>query len=96
MHDRLGLTAASAARRHISRSGTSATRVTNVAAGGSDWIGRAVSGRPAFAFLLAAKLLFGLLDHPTGRAASKPAPTKGRQRTPLPAHCCAVPPHTVT
>jgi hypothetical protein len=44
--------------------GTAASFAANVAVGGSDWIGRAVSGWPAFAFLIAVKLLFGLLDHP--------------------------------
>jgi hypothetical protein len=49
--------------------GTGASLAANVAVGGSDWIGRAVSGWPAFALLIAIKLLFGLLDHPTDRAA---------------------------
>jgi hypothetical protein len=45
--------------------GTAASFAANIAVGGSDWIGRAVSGWPAFAFLIAVKLLFGLLDHPS-------------------------------
>lgn len=45
--------------------GTGASFAANVAVGGSDWIGRAVSGWPAFALLIAVKLLFGLLDHPS-------------------------------
>jgi hypothetical protein len=44
--------------------GTAASFAANIAVGGSDWIGRAVSGWPAFALLTAVKLLFGLLDHP--------------------------------
>lgn len=44
--------------------GTGASFAANIAVGGSDWIGRAVSGWPAFALLLAVKLLFGLLEHP--------------------------------
>ena len=51
--------------------GTGASFAANIAVGGSDWIGRAVSGWPAFALLTAVKLLFGLLDHP---AATDPAP----------------------
>lgn len=50
--------------------GTGASFAANVAVGGADWIGRAVSGWPAFALLIAVKLLFGLLDHP----AEQPAP----------------------
>jgi hypothetical protein len=44
--------------------GTAASLAANVAVGGSDWIGRAVSGWPALAMLVAVKLLSGLLDHP--------------------------------
>jgi len=44
--------------------GTTASFAANVAVGGVDVIGRAVSGWPAFALLIAVKLLFGLLDHP--------------------------------
>jgi hypothetical protein len=51
--------------------GTAASFAANIAVGGSDWIGRAVSGWPAFALLTAVKLLFGLLDHP---ATTDPAP----------------------
>jgi hypothetical protein len=59
--------------------GTAASFAANIAVGGSDWIGRAVSGWPAFALLTAVKLLFGLLDHPAatsdpGRLAAAPAP----------------------
>ncbi|HZM83134.1 MAG TPA: DUF2637 domain-containing protein [Candidatus Limnocylindrales bacterium] len=43
--------------------GTGASFAANMAVGGSDWIGRAVSGWPAFALLVAVKLLFGLLEH---------------------------------
>ncbi|MCP2326945.1 hypothetical protein HDA40_005452 [Hamadaea flava] len=48
--------------------GTGASFAANIAVGGSDWIGRAVSGWPAFALLLAVKLLFGLLEHPASVA----------------------------
>lgn len=44
--------------------GTEASFAANIAVGGSDWIGRAVSGWPAFALLIAVTLLFGLLEHP--------------------------------
>ncbi|GID33342.1 hypothetical protein [Paractinoplanes brasiliensis] len=44
--------------------GTGTSFAANMAVGGADWIGRAVSGWPAFALLVAVKLLFGLLDHP--------------------------------
>ncbi|MBO3737988.1 DUF2637 domain-containing protein [Actinoplanes flavus] len=44
--------------------GTAASLAANIAVGGSDWIGRAVSGWPALAMLVAVKLLSGLLDHP--------------------------------
>jgi len=43
--------------------GTAASFSANIAVGGADWIGRAVAGWPAFALLVAVKLLFGLLDH---------------------------------
>jgi hypothetical protein len=66
--------------------GTTASFAANVAVGGVDVIGRAVSGWPAFALLVAVKLLFGLLDHPaaadpaTGRADNPPSTgTAGRQ-----------------
>jgi hypothetical protein len=62
--------------------GTAASFAANVAVGGSDWIGRAVSGWPAFAFLIAVKLLFGLLDHPEVDSANEtehePVPVPGR------------------
>jgi hypothetical protein len=48
--------------------GTGASFAANIAVGGSDLIGRAVSGWPAFALLLAVKLLFGLLEHPVSAA----------------------------
>jgi hypothetical protein len=47
--------------------GTGASFAANMAVGGSDWIGRAISGWPAFALLLTIKLLFSLYDHPPGR-----------------------------
>ncbi|GAA0462789.1 hypothetical protein Aca07nite_76530 [Actinoplanes capillaceus] len=47
--------------------GTAASLAANIAVGGSDWIGRAVSGWPALAMLVAVKLLSGLLDHPLPR-----------------------------
>jgi hypothetical protein len=60
--------------------GTAASFAANVAVAGSDWIGRAVSGWPAFALLTAVKLLFGLLDHPTATTAANesavPVPTQ--------------------
>jgi Protein of unknown function (DUF2637) len=66
--------------------GTTASFAANVAVGGVDVIGRAVSGWPAFALLIAVKLLFGLLDHPAaadhaaGRADDLPSTgTAGRQ-----------------
>jgi len=59
------------AKRHAGRlpwaaliAGTCASFAANIAVGGSDWIGRAVSGWPAFALLIAVKLLFGLLEQP--------------------------------
>ncbi|GAA4250892.1 DUF2637 domain-containing protein [Dactylosporangium darangshiense] len=67
--------------------GTGASFAANVAVGGSDWIGRAVSGWPAFALLIAVKLLFGLLDHPAVQLT--PAPPQGL----VPAQ--ANPPHPV-
>lgn len=63
--------------------GTAASFAANVAVGGSDWIGRAVSGWPAFALLIAVKLLFGLLDHPAARPAVAPGrmvPTRAGDR----------------
>ncbi|GAA2635408.1 hypothetical protein GCM10010399_80190 [Dactylosporangium fulvum] len=58
--------------------GTGASFAANVAVGGADWIGRAVSGWPAFALLIAVKLLFGLLDHPAGQ----PAPPQPLRQVP--------------
>jgi len=56
--------------------GTAASFSANIAVGGADWIGRAVAGWPAFALLVAVKLLFGLLDHrPAVPAAATPART---------------------
>jgi len=43
--------------------GTAASMAANVAVGASDPIGRVVAGWPAFALLLAIKLLSGLMDH---------------------------------
>lgn len=65
--------------------GTGASFAANVAVGGADWIGRAVSGWPAFALLVAVKLLFSLLEHPangTGEHATVP----GDGRKTLPVH----------
>ena len=53
--------------------GSGASFAANIAVGGSDWIGRAVSGWPAFALLMAVKLLFGLLEHPTEQSAEQRA-----------------------
>lgn len=50
--------------------GTAASLAANVAVGAVDWIGRAVSGWPAFAFLVAVKLLFGLFDYRPAVAAA--------------------------
>jgi len=68
----LVLLAEKRANRHAGRlpwaaliAGTCASFAANIAVGGSDWIGRAVSGWPAFALLIAVKLLFGLLEQPT-------------------------------
>ena len=60
--------------------GAAASFAANIAVGGSDWIGRAVSGWPAVAFLVAVKLLFGLLEHPSDdtQAAMQPAVSTGR------------------
>ena len=52
--------------------GTTASFAANVAVGGIDIIGRAVSGWPAFALLIAVKLLFGLLDHPASAGNAAP------------------------
>jgi hypothetical protein len=66
--------------------GTTANFAANVAVGGIDIIGRAVSGWPAFALLIAVKLLFGLLDHPAaadaviGRADEPPSTWVGRRQ----------------
>jgi hypothetical protein len=56
--------------------GTTASFAANVAVGGIDVIGRAVSGWPAFALLIAVKLLFGLLDHPASAAAAPAEPVQ--------------------
>ena len=51
--------------------GTAASVAANVAVGGTDPVGRVVAGWPAFALLVAIKLLSGLVDHrtdPTGTA----------------------------
>lgn len=49
--------------------GTGASMAANVAVGAVDLIGRIVAGWPAFALLVAIKLLSGLVDHPTTTAA---------------------------
>ena len=54
--------------------GAGASFAANVAVGGSDWIGRAISGWPAFAFLLTIKLLASLFDHPGAPTAVQDAP----------------------
>ena len=59
--------------------GTGASFAANVAVGGTDLIGRAISGWPAFALLVTIKLLFSLFDHPTGPA---PAETTTAAATP--------------
>lgn len=43
--------------------GTTASLAANVAAAGADLIGRVVAGCPAFALLVAVKLLSGILEH---------------------------------
>jgi hypothetical protein len=62
--------------------GTGASFAANVAVGGSDWIGRAVSGWPAFALLIAVKLLFGLLDHPPAKPFDELVPVPDRLAEP--------------
>ncbi|GLL06908.1 DUF2637 domain-containing protein [Dactylosporangium matsuzakiense] len=75
--------------------GTGASFAANIAVGGSDWIGRAVSGWPAFALLIAIKLLFGLLDHPTGHgvveAPAAPVLTPAADRPDRPGTAPALP-----
>lgn len=44
--------------------GTTASMAANVAVGATDPVGRVVAGWPAFALLVAIKLLSGLVDHP--------------------------------
>jgi hypothetical protein len=68
--------------------GTGASFAANIAVGGSDWIGRAVSGWPAFALLTAVKLLFGLLEHP---ATTDPAPLPVEAASDRPAVAGTVP-----
>lgn len=50
--------------------GTVASMAANVAVGPADPIGRVIAGWPAFALLMAIKLLTGLIEHPT-----QPPPT---------------------
>lgn len=59
--------------------GTGASLAANVAVGGADLIGRAVAGWPAFALLVAVKLLFGQLHHQPDLVTADPdRPTNGR------------------
>jgi hypothetical protein len=44
--------------------GTVASVAANVAVGATDSVGRVVAGWPAFALLVAIKLMSGLVDHP--------------------------------
>ncbi|MEV6348171.1 DUF2637 domain-containing protein [Actinoplanes sp. NPDC051851] len=57
--------------------GTGASFSANFAVGGNDWIGRAVSGWPAFALLIAVKLLFGLLEPSPPRPAESAVSATG-------------------
>lgn len=56
--------------------GTTASLAANVAAAGADLIGRVVAGCPAFALLVAVKLLSGILEH--RRDVDRPADTQDR------------------
>jgi len=56
--------------------GTAASLAANVAASGADPIGRVVAGWPAFALLVAVKLLSGMLEH--RRGADRPGDTPDR------------------
>ena len=57
--------------------GTTASLVANVAAAGADLIGRVVAGWPAFALLVAVKLLSAILEH--RRDVDRPADTQDRR-----------------
>jgi hypothetical protein len=54
--------------------GTAASMAANVAVGATDPVGRVVAGWPAFALLVAIKLLSGLVDHPAGPSGTVSAP----------------------
>jgi hypothetical protein len=56
--------------------GTTASLAANVAAAGADLIGRVVAGWPAFALLVAVKLLSGMLEHRHG--VDRPADAQDR------------------
>lgn len=58
--------------------GTTASLAANVAAAGTDLIGRVIAGWPAIALLIAAKLLSGLLErrHDADRPACRPDPAR--------------------
>jgi hypothetical protein len=68
--------------------GTTASLAANIAAAGADLVGRVVAGWPAFALLVAVKLLSGLLeprratDRPRG---DRPVPDPGHARPGVPA-----------
>jgi hypothetical protein len=57
--------------------GTVASVAANVAVGATDSVGRVVAGWPAFALLVAIKLMSGLVDHPV-----EPSGTVSAARTP--------------
>jgi uncharacterized protein DUF2637 len=52
--------------------GTAASMAANIAVGATDPIGRVVAGWPAFALLVAIKLLSGLIDHPSEQSGAVP------------------------
>lgn len=54
--------------------GTAASVAANVAVGATDPVGRVVAGWPAFALLVAIKLLSNLVDHPAGPSGTVFAP----------------------
>jgi hypothetical protein len=60
--------------------GTTASLAANVAAAGADLIGRVVAGWPAFALLVAVKLLSGMLEHRHG--VDRPADAQDRPHLP--------------
>jgi hypothetical protein len=65
--------------------GTTASLAANVAAAGTDLVGRVVAGWPAFALLVAVKLLSQLLE--PRRDADRPAPAVDER--PVPANDCS-------